>query len=209
MDFFSYVVVRDFGFAPNPFHGVCTLATCKPGIRNTAGIGDVIIGVSNSALSKKMGYRGIVYTMIVDEKISYDQYWMDPRYKCKKPILNGSIKQFYGDNIYHKENGIFVQENSHHSNEDGSINFKNYDRDTKSECVLCSQHFWYWGKNPINPPKEFVDLLCKGRGYRRFIGEKNFDLLSNYLVWINSLREGGIIDFPAGFNRGYVRYNGE
>ena len=26
----SYVVARDYGFAPNPFLGVCTLATCKP-----------------------------------------------------------------------------------------------------------------------------------------------------------------------------------
>ena len=30
---YMYVVDRDFGFAPNPFHGVRTLATCKPPIR--------------------------------------------------------------------------------------------------------------------------------------------------------------------------------
>ena len=33
MKLFSYVVARDFAFAPNPFHGYCTLATCKPIIR--------------------------------------------------------------------------------------------------------------------------------------------------------------------------------
>src|SRR5712671_5339411 len=33
MRLYSYVVARDFGFAPNPFFGVCTLATCKPDIR--------------------------------------------------------------------------------------------------------------------------------------------------------------------------------
>ncbi len=27
---------RDYGFAPNPFHGICTLATCKPVIRRVA-----------------------------------------------------------------------------------------------------------------------------------------------------------------------------
>lgn len=30
---FSYIVRWDHGFAPNPFHGICSLATCKPGIR--------------------------------------------------------------------------------------------------------------------------------------------------------------------------------
>ncbi|WP_225761747.1 hypothetical protein [Acinetobacter sp. Marseille-P8610] len=33
MKIFSYVVSRDFGFAPNPFFNFCTLATCKPKIR--------------------------------------------------------------------------------------------------------------------------------------------------------------------------------
>ena len=27
---------RDYGFAPNPFHRTCTLATCKPDIRSSA-----------------------------------------------------------------------------------------------------------------------------------------------------------------------------
>lgn len=30
---FCYVIPYDTGFAPNPFHGLCTLATCKPQIR--------------------------------------------------------------------------------------------------------------------------------------------------------------------------------
>ena len=33
---YSYVFDHDYGFAPNPFHGVCTLATCKPSIREHA-----------------------------------------------------------------------------------------------------------------------------------------------------------------------------
>ena len=36
---YSYVITRDYGFAPNPFGGICTLATCKPGIRNHAKVG--------------------------------------------------------------------------------------------------------------------------------------------------------------------------
>ena len=36
MTLYSYTVAADTGFAPNPFHGFCTLACCKPGIRRTA-----------------------------------------------------------------------------------------------------------------------------------------------------------------------------
>ncbi|MGE3595803.1 MAG: hypothetical protein AB7N70_09645 [Dehalococcoidia bacterium] len=40
----SYKMTHDTGFAPNPFWGCLTLATCKPGIRQTRGPGDWIAG---------------------------------------------------------------------------------------------------------------------------------------------------------------------
>ena len=36
MRLFTYVIVSDSGFAPNPYWGYCTLATCKPVIRRVA-----------------------------------------------------------------------------------------------------------------------------------------------------------------------------
>ena len=36
MEIFSYVITHDSGFAPNPFGGFLTLATCKPKIRKSA-----------------------------------------------------------------------------------------------------------------------------------------------------------------------------
>ena len=45
MKIYSYIVKRDYGFAPNPFYGYCTLATCKPVIRKHAEIGDIIQGI--------------------------------------------------------------------------------------------------------------------------------------------------------------------
>jgi hypothetical protein len=38
MTVFSYVVAKDGGFAPKPFHAFCTLACCKPKIRETASV---------------------------------------------------------------------------------------------------------------------------------------------------------------------------
>ena len=46
MRVFSYVVMHDSGFAPNPFHGHCTLACCKPKIRSQAKAGDIVVGLT-------------------------------------------------------------------------------------------------------------------------------------------------------------------
>ena len=95
---FSYVVRYDFGFAPNPFHGVCTLATCKPQIRRAAAVGDWVVG-TGSAPNRLTGR--LVYSMRVSEAMSYDDYWNDPRFLVKRPNLRGSLIQAFGDNIYH------------------------------------------------------------------------------------------------------------
>ena len=47
-DLFSYTVDTDSGFAPNPFGGICTLACCKPKIRQSANVQDWVIGTTPS-----------------------------------------------------------------------------------------------------------------------------------------------------------------
>jgi hypothetical protein len=166
---FSYVVAFDVGFAPNPFHDVCTLATCKPQIRRTAKIGDWVIGTG----SKPKGLEGrLVYAMKVDEILSYEAYWLDPRFASKRPNLRGSLKQRYGDNIYHPDAaGDWVQENSRHSLPDGTPNTGHVTRDTGANAVLLAQEFVYFGGHgPVIPDylrHGFgVDLCQGGRGYR-------------------------------------------
>src|SRR5690242_10351712 len=140
---YIYVVDRDFGFAPNPFHGVCSLATCKPGIRNSAVEGDWIFGVGGRRL-KATGK--CVFAMKVTQKITYNEYWNSPEFKDKKPVRNGSKKMLLGDNIYHynNENNTWFQAFSHHSLADGRMNEYNKKRDTKSINVLLSSCFYYF-----------------------------------------------------------------
>lgn len=109
MAYYSYKMVRDYGFAPNPFHGFCTLANCKPTIRKGAQINDWIIGTG----SKGMGYiNRLIYIMQVSEKITFQEYWENEKFQRKKPILNGSRAQLHGDNIYHKlDNGLYISDN--------------------------------------------------------------------------------------------------
>src|SRR5690349_7296886 len=97
---YIYVVDRDFGFAPNPFHGLCTLATCKPGIRRGAEVGDWVIGVGGARL-KATGR--CVFAMRVTGACSFNEYWNDTRFLDKKPVRNGSRRMMVGDNIYHHD----------------------------------------------------------------------------------------------------------
>ena len=165
---YIYVIARDFGFAPNPFHGICTLATCKPNIRNSANVGDWIMGVGGNELDQVKDK--CIFLMKVTEKISFQDYWDDEQYGLKKSIRNGSDVRMLGDNIYHQdENSEWIQEDSHHSNADGSINYTNLKTDTRSDRVLISRYFLYFGSQA-----QEVDL--GSINYKRGIGHRKISL---------------------------------
>ena len=76
---FSYVVDHDYGFAPNPFGGFCTLAKCKYGFKKRnivelAEEGHWIAGTGGADRKKSAGHRKLIYAMRVDEKISLAEY---------------------------------------------------------------------------------------------------------------------------------------
>ena len=166
---YMYVVDRDFGFAPNPFHGICSLATCKPNIRNTAQVDDWIFGVGGSRL-KATGQ--CIFAMLVTQKITFNEYWENPEFKDKKPVRNGSKKMLLGDNIYYynNETKLWSQAHSHHSLVDGSMNEHNRDRDTKSKNVLLSKHFYYFGSAAPKIPVSILNAL----GYENRMGHRKF-----------------------------------
>lgn len=126
----SYVIRRDYGFAPNPFHGVCTLATCKKLIRRYANVGDWVVA-TGSAQYNRGGQ--LVCAMKISETMSFDDYWDGSRFQLKKPVMNGSRMMGYGDNIYHHgPRGDWLQADSHHSLEGGVVNPKNLNDDTET-----------------------------------------------------------------------------
>jgi len=201
MDLYSYVVAYDSGFAPNPFFGFCTLATCKPKIRNTAKIGDWVLGSGSADKNKKQGGR-LVYAMRVSEVLTFDQYFEDIRFQSKKPLLNGSRKQARGDNVYQRVNGKWNQLNSYHSNKNGVANPKHVVRDTGINRILISDHFRYFGKGgPELPELRSTDerSLChKGRNHSKFSDIKDADkvLISDFVKWFDGLGELGYVSHP-------------
>ena len=194
---YTYIVRYDIGFAPNPFYGVCTLATCKPGIRERAKIGDWVAGVG----SKQKDQDGrLVFAMQVDEALSYDEYWSDTRFKRKVPNRVGSLKQQYGDNIYHRALGedTWIQEDGRHSLEDGSPNMDHIKRDTSAPRVLISENFVYYGNNSVEIPGIFRyweghDVCGHGPGYRCNFPE---DMRDTIIGWLTEQADEGIAGEP-------------
>ena len=205
MAIYSYVITRDYGFAPNPFYSMCTLATCKPKIRGSAKIGDWIVGFGSSSTIYK---NKLIYAMQVQLKITFDEYWNGEEYQCKKPVMNGSLKQVYGDNIYHHDSdGIkWIQDNSHHSNKDGSPNLINLKRDTKHDAVLISKRYWFFGEDAIEIPKELTVLIYNKIGEKKF-PDKELELKLE--SWLDTLPEKGFIGDPIKFDGGFDRYGGK
>ncbi|MGL1861446.1 MAG: hypothetical protein OCC46_02855 [Pseudodesulfovibrio sp.] len=199
---FAYVIPRDFGFAPNPFGMSCTLATCKQDIRARAEVGDWVVGCGSAQFQLQ---NKIVYAMNVCEKLSFSQYWNDERFQYKKPIMTGSLKQMYGDNIYHRSGGRWKQEDSHHSNADGSINYLNLNRDTSSDNVLISSEFYYFGGNAIEIDENLARATTKtGRGYRNI----NEEPLQELISFLRDRYDVGMVDTPILFDR-FERYSGK
>lgn len=187
MSLYSYIVRYDSGFAPNPFYGYCTLATCKPKIRRHAKVGDWLLGTGSG--DKKIGRAGyVVYAMRVTEALSFDQYDADPRFSKKKPYRTGSHKQSCGDNIYFRKTapGPWSQRDSFHSSPDGSPNSKHIGRDTSINRVLISDHFVYFGGAGPSTPRALKDkrgrtIVHSGVGQSRFDDD---DLIEEFGQWI-------------------------
>ena len=187
MNYFSYVIEHDYGLAPNPFGGYCTLAVCKPDIRRNKylEIGDWIIGTGSKKINR---LNHFIYAMKVQEKLTFNQYWCDSRFLPKRPKLNGSLVELYGDNFYHtdEKSGKWIQEPSAHS----KVNKEKHIRtDTKADVVLISQDFFYLGDNSIIIPEQYSIFCKKGPGMKY----KDLSQLGeSFINWVkdNAYRKG-------------------
>jgi hypothetical protein len=159
MRLFSYKLTNDSGFAPNPFFGILTLATCKPQIRKKKEIGDWIAGFTSKRLcNDEVGKERLIYLMQVTDKIRISEYFSHPDFQNKIPNL--SQKEFVyqaGDNIYKPLEDGFVQlENRNHTPD-------NKEHDLSGEFVLISTNFYYFGRKPLKIPVDLRPEVPKGQ----------------------------------------------
>lgn len=162
MRIYVYTLVSDSGFAPNPFHGWCSLACCKPRIRSAAAKDDWVVGLTPKAHGSRL-----TYFMRIDEVLPFDVYFHDPRFTAKKPdnVRGNPLILRCGDNCYEPIGDGFRQLQSFHSEDDGSENPELKRIDLGGRNVLVSRYFGYFGVNavPLDPGLEF---MIAGRGHR-------------------------------------------
>lgn len=196
----SYIVRYDSAFAPNPFYGFCTLATCKPGIRKSAKVGDWVVGTGSG--DKKIRRGGfLVHAMRITEVLDFEHYSSDPRFKDKQPMRRGSRKQSCGDNIYFRTEADdgWLQRDSFHTNDDGTLNQRHVNRDTGVNRVLISNDFVYFGgEGPCIPPqfRDYAgyDICQKGVGRKKVVDD---DLIVEFVAWLRSLGDFGYRGMPT------------
>jgi len=155
-------MTHDTGFAPNPFHGVLTLATCKPGIRRTKGVGDWIAGFSSKALLRNAAHYGVfipsyalIYLGRVSEVIPIAEYFRDERFSSKIPSTKeGHAIASVGDNSYRP---LVPEPNPYHPEDYQQLESEHGEEDKKhdlgGENVLVFDTFYYLGRegSPLEP----------------------------------------------------------
>ena len=111
--------------------------------------------------------------------------------------MRGSKKQAFGDNIYSKKNGRWLQLNSHHSFEDGKPNPANIANDTQTDQVLTGTNYVYWGgAGPIIPPKfrNFKGIdICARRNHKSRLPP---ELIDEFIAWIRNGEGHGYMGDP-------------
>jgi len=146
---YTYRLDHDLGFAPNPFYGYCTLACCKTVTRRVARVGDFVAGMAGKG-GLKSHYKHLIFWMQVSEDMSFTDYWNDPRFSSKRPIVGAYKQKAVGDNTYRKDNGVWKQEASMHFIPSRPKTYGNIDIDTKTDRILLGENFTYWGdKAPL------------------------------------------------------------
>jgi len=154
MRVFSYVIVRDRGGAPNLEPPLPTLAVCKPKIRLKANRDDLVLAFTGRSLGPEP--HAVRWAGIVRERLTYDEYWNDPRFAAKKP---GVAK--HPDNLY-RPNGIGLERVTKDTHGP-----KVAKTDLGGRHVLVFDRIWHFGPTIAILPARFGLRMVGGRrGHR-------------------------------------------
>ena len=177
MKLYSYKLTHDTGFAPNPFWGLLTLATCRPGMRRNRQMkeGDWVAGFTSVELNEDaVGAERLIYLMQIAEKITIADYYHDPRFRTKipNPHADRAIERC-GDNIYRPlrkhavEPAHFKQlPNPNHMEGVKACGRRKpasgfHVNDIGGKNVLIASDFIYFGQDAIEIPASLCPYLSK------------------------------------------------
>lgn len=206
-------MTSESGHAPNPFHGVGTLAICTPNHRRSrVQRGDWIIGVAGYPLRKELGSPHVwrlLHAMHIDTRLDLDSYFREPRFAMKRPKRGGSAIEACGDNFYCKDVSGNLQhtgDTDEHLEDLAGTGLEKQDID--GDTVFAGDRFWYFGRNAIALPRgvPWVEKLVatftvQPRGPRNIFDEgrevdKRWSTtdLAAFTAWLPEA--GGVLGLP-------------
>lgn len=179
---YSYKMSHDDRFAPNPYFGVLTLATCMSRMRYNTPVGDWIAGWTSkhTSTSTEVGGEQLIYLANVSEKLTFAEYW--DRYPSKRPGAGSEDneanedtleKTQHGDNIYrpypNAPSGLVLVDSVHRRPTDGNKIAK----DIAGRYVLvCKEYYFFGAEHPLAVPPDIRPNVPK---YQSSYGNKTAD----------------------------------
>ena len=176
---YTYIVTEDTGLAPNPFFQWCTLAVGLPNrMHIRAYKGDWIAGFFH-----QFQHYQLLYVMEVERRLTLRDYFYHSDFDCKKPDIQGTDEQKCGDNFYSFENDSWIQyETLYHR---GNQYLK---KDTRyNPPVFASRKYWYFGKNAVDVPQQFEELIAKQNIQANHISTSR---VSAFCQWVKGYKTG-------------------
>jgi hypothetical protein len=139
--------------------------------------------------------------MQVTEKLTYDEYWSNPRFQVKRPDFAVEEEIFkVGDNFYEPSGDGFVQHYSLHSrdyfkSDEDWQNQKHADIQGKYVLVSGRKFYYYFGREAVKlPTLELLDLLYCDVGHK-CIADPNVP--QEFLDFLEEFKQQGKIGFIA------------
>jgi len=175
----SYKLVWDTMFAPNPLFDVLTLATCKPVIRrspnNKKGMwiaGFTACNIHNAPIfgggitRYNRGEEKLIYLARISDILTLDDYWEQyPQKRCiHDPYTKYYDARWYGDNIYSRnyadKDGNIIPMPNNGGHEDASDGKRDYHYGKNA--IICKRFYYFTPDNRMDVPDRFKKGLVHG-----------------------------------------------
>lgn len=161
--------------APNPDHGIVSLATCKPTIRSTAQIGDWVIGVFPSPRNHLVAWAGKVAERIAIGR--YGTAFSERRDSLYPPGDTGAPQRDWARLPWYH-----TTDNDRRKDTRGSV------------LMFDPAGTWYFGAEGRMIATKIEHLVPHGRGHRiNPVCDGDTAMLEN---WLRSISPPGIIGCP-------------
>lgn len=192
---FTYTIPVDDGAAPNPFHGMCSLAICKPKIRRVAQPGDWVAGLGSKNTQGGRDLSGkLVYTMRVEEVMTLAEY--DRRAPQEWPhripnIQSLDLADRLGDCIY----DYGARADKEPKQRPGVHASENIKADLGGINALVSRHFYYFGSRAIELPPRLKEICHQSQGHK---SNANNRYVEEFVNWLEGQgrRSGQLYGWP-------------